>query len=674
MCGVIMLARNLQVFLSGAVVASTMAFKTTGETAIMTTTTEDDNTDDDMYFSISGLSSTSAASLNVSLPGVPEIFSWQSIDESETLNLTEHDGLVMSVFHEDTGEILLTRTFQTWSAYAHAQDLVWWLGRVQTGRLVVLMIKQGGTYGLEAAYPTLRKLGSLLVGHTPPRALWIWIFVNGGQTISETLHPVTLWWVKPPTRPPISLYTHGIYVKKVNEENTNPEDLRVVKNYFCEKHGAMGKICDISTTQVSPLHAVEKESEFGVVISAGGRVQYLANAIEHLLLCPELTINNIVVALSIDFKSGIPNPSAISLLKSYGIRYSIVNTPDIPSINHRLFQFYRGVWRVALATFPLSKYLVFLDEDVSVSKTWMYTLLHAAPTLDVDSSLWCISGTGAAHPDIFHDPKVLLRADKQAGWGFLVRADDVHMAVESWPDDSNVSVLYDTYLHFEVGQGRECIYPSMARARHYGVGINTIGYLHQRYFLDLPLYDGPPVQLTPINQLIKDSYEMRIDTRIKSATPITQDPCTKDFLQILFPGSSSQDYILYFILSSTKTVAWTMLAECLGAWPYNLDGHHNWMWELPQSWGGSLFLVGVPASPYSRYRPKGYTIWPPNNEDSFFDKQERFSQSLYPKPVVRTGDGIYSDLFKLNDKTVFNQTNNVNILQLQSQLDASFLV
>ncbi|CAL4148958.1 unnamed protein product, partial [Meganyctiphanes norvegica] len=570
-------------------------------------------------------------------------------DDSSILPLNKHDGLVMSVINKVTGKILLTRTFQTWSPYTHAQDLVWWLERVQAGGLVVLIVKRSGTYGLGAALPTLRKLGSLLVDHTPPRSLWLWVFVKGGPTIMESIQTISFQW-------PISLHTHLLYAKEAKMNTDITKTLHSVQNTFCNNHASMGNICNYNRKKLVPLHFNKSNTDFGVVISAGGRVQYLANAIEHLLQCPELTIDNIFAAISIDFKSGIPDSSTISLLELYGIRYRVVTSPsDTPTINHRLFQFYRGVWRVAIEIFPQSRYLVFLDEDVTVSKNWMSTLLHAAQALEADASLWCISGTGTPHPGI-NDPTLLLRGDMQPGWGYLVRADDVHLAAESWPDDSNDSVIAKRYLQLKIGHGRECIYPAMGRSQHFGVGVNTIDYLHQRYFLDPPFYDGPPVQLTPIHQLINDSYEIRVETQIKSATPITQDPCTKDFLQFPLPGSSL-DFVFFFRLISADTLKWScwqLLAECVGAWPYGTDRNHNYMWELPQSWGGTLWLVGVPASPYSKYMSRGYPLWPPlENLEKYIDKQDEFFQSLIPKPDIRKASGIYSNLFSISNKTLF---------------------
>lgn len=591
-------------------------------------------------------SSQGGASLGVSCPppGACAWRGWSSFvpgggDEAE---LGVQDGLAMTVLHEVTGAVLLRRTFGTWHAYTHALDLRWWLDRLRVGRVVVLVVRGAGTYGLGDALPTLTNLGSLLAAHAPPRALLAWVFVVGGRTLLETLAP---------SRPGHNntLDAHAVLPAAPVTPLFPPGLVPAEQERLCDSHAALGVLCDPATPWASPGPVVQveqgdEEAEgVGVVVCGGGRFQYLAYTLTRLLQNTGLTAPHVLVALN-----GAPIPEVLTLLGLLGLRYRVVEVPrGAPSVNHHLFQYYRGAWTAGLLTFPSARYLAFLDEDVEVSPDWLSLLLHLAPALDADPSLWCVSGSGSASPSLHRDPGHVVRGWRQPGWGFLLQAAEVWAAVESWPDTSNVSVLYDTFLLKAMARGRECVFPALGRARHYGVGVNTVPEIHHFYFLKLPLHDGSPARLPPPEALTQQRYEEDVWARLRAAVPLTRNPCAPGFLRAP-TNRTIKDLVFFFHMDNiANSLEWTMLAECVGAWPYSTQGLHRGSVELPQAWGGSVWLVGVPASPYHVLKPSGVMVWYPVTPYQVKQQARRFA-SLRPLPNLanKTLDAVHAHLFR----------------------------
>lgn len=561
------------------------------------------------------------------------------------------DGVVMTILHETTGSILLKKTFSTWNIFTYAHDLTWWVEKVRAGRVVVMVVLRAGTYGLEAAFPTLTHLGSLLAPYAPPKALWIWGFVMGGQTFLETImpNPYPLYNLH------TALYAQAIVPAAKSTPQLYKTLIDTKHSFLCNSKAAMGPLCDpVSPVVPSSVSSLEEknlyihdEEKVGVVVCAGGRLQYLAHTLIRLLDNQKLSTSRVLVAIGTNLSTGEPDPDILTLVKLFHLEFKVVKIPsDVPSINHGLFQFYRGAWAAGVEAFPNTPYLAFLDEDVEVSRNWLELLLHYAPALEVDASLWCVSGIGAAHINVHPDPHLIVRGSRQPGWGFLVLTAEARAAVAVWPETSSLSVLYDTFLFNTIGQERECIYPVLSRSRHYGVGVNTFPDIHHFYFLERPLYNGPPVPLPPVTALTTKTYESQVWSRLSKASTITRNPCAPGFLPS--PRTAEpKDFVFYFFLDDPKnSLEWIMLAECVGAWPYSTQDMHQGTVELPQAWGGSLWLVGVPFSPYKSLKPSHIPVWYPNSEADF-DEQYLFVSSLRTVPNLtnRTLEVATSQLF-----------------------------
>ncbi|KAK4324635.1 hypothetical protein Pmani_004747 [Petrolisthes manimaculis] len=592
-------------------------------------------------------------------PGIPET----------QAELGHEDGIVMTILHQVTGSVLLTKTFNTWHPYTHAHDLKWWVEKVEAGRVIVLSVRRAGTYGLGPAIHTITHLGSLLVQYAPPLSLWVWVFVVRGKTLLESLAPSP----HPLHSSLAALHTHTL--TPAVPALSWPPGLPPMLVQLCNSHAVLGSFCDTVEHLVFPsmaftgnvrkgmmgmkkgmfgMEGVENTGEsvvsnrkivlsqegvvqvksdtVGVVLSAGGRLQYLAHTLRQLLQASHVLPHRVLVVVGTTPDSGNADPDVVVLLQALRLNYRVVDVPPgSPSMNHRLFQYYRRVWELGVETFPHASYLAFLDEDVEVSRDWLALLLHLAPALEKDPSLWCVSGTSAAHIAIRSDPRLVTRGSRQPGWGFLVLAKDARKAVARWPRTSSVSVLYDTFLYTILGHGRECLFPVLSRARHYGVGVNTLPEIHHFYFLERPLHDGSFTVLPPPSDFTRDRFEARVWNRLSAAVPLTTDPCAPGFI----PITSSHDVVFFFYLESlTKSsLEWTLLAECVGAWPYSTQGLHQGSVELPQAWGGSLWLVGVPASPYHILKPSHIHVWRLAEEDGL-KQQQFFMETWRPRPIL----------------------------------------
>ncbi|XP_064116303.1 protein O-linked-mannose beta-1,2-N-acetylglucosaminyltransferase 1-like [Macrobrachium nipponense] len=538
----------------------------------------------------------------------------------------KNDGIVIQVMNEVTLVNLITKTFNTWHPFTYAKYLVWWLEQVQPGRVVTMAIHRSGTAGLGPAIPFFISLGSVLIPYAPPNALWIWVFIKGGKTLLESVSFNSKSFQQ------ANLSAH-IYLHSLQAPWYSPENLKSsVHSYICSTHAAIRYVCDDEYLRgiLAKRNLNINTHKTGILLCAGGNIQHLVYTLHHLFSNPEITKSMVLVTVGTDYLTGKPNSSILSLLDILKITYKIIHVPrGAPSINHHLFSYYQKSWETAVATFPEAKYLAFLDEDVEVSNDWFALLMDVAPALEKDSSLWCVSGTTVSHRFIYGDPQTLLRASRQPGWGFLFQMSSVKEAVSLWPKYSNVSVLYDNFLFQVLAKGRECIYPTLSRARHYGVGVNTVPQIHQLYFLDLPLYNGKHIRLPPIDTLTWDSYEKRVTQQLQKAVPLTREPCAPGFLM---PSDFefATDYVFYFYMDSlSEAPEWTILAECVGAWPYSTQGMHRGSVELPQHGGGSLWLVGVPFSPYSSLKPSHVPVWRPEVNEAYLTKQMMFISSLY---------------------------------------------
>lgn len=79
------------------------------------------------------------------------------------------------------------RVFLTEEPYTWWADLVWWVGRVVPGRLVVLAAGDRAAFGLRHARVLFAHLGSVFIPFLGYNTSWSWAFIKGGRTIYEAV-------------------------------------------------------------------------------------------------------------------------------------------------------------------------------------------------------------------------------------------------------------------------------------------------------------------------------------------------------------------------------------------------------------------------------------------------------------------------------------------------------
>lgn len=83
--------------------------------------------------------------------------------------------------------VLARRVFLTEEPYTWWADLVWWLTRVEPGRIVLLAGGGRASLGFRHARKLLAHLGSIFVPSLGHDTSWSWAFVKGGRTLFESI-------------------------------------------------------------------------------------------------------------------------------------------------------------------------------------------------------------------------------------------------------------------------------------------------------------------------------------------------------------------------------------------------------------------------------------------------------------------------------------------------------
>ncbi|XP_014673623.1 PREDICTED: protein O-linked-mannose beta-1,2-N-acetylglucosaminyltransferase 1-like [Priapulus caudatus] len=126
-------------------------------------------------------------------------------------------------------------------------------------------------------------------------------------------------------------------------------------------------------------------------------------------------------------------------------------------------------------------------------------------------------------------------------------------------------------------------------------------YFQDQYFKQHSLNTDVHVKLKDVELLKKEPYEQLVQSLISGAQVLdhSKSPCESDFI----PDTKAVTYVMYIKMDDPKDVAnWMEVAKCFRVWDLDVRGQHNSMWRLHMR-GNPLFVVGVPASPYSSFKP-----------------------------------------------------------------------
>ncbi|XP_050721841.1 protein O-linked-mannose beta-1,2-N-acetylglucosaminyltransferase 1-like isoform X1 [Eriocheir sinensis] len=528
------------------------------------------------------------------------------VDEGHTLPPQEAaqpaapgQGVTLSVLDPRQGTLVFHKVFPLGQYWVHWADLEWHLQRVVPGRVVVMAVAVSGAVGLRHAATRLAALGSLFALHLPPAAHWTWVFVRGGRTLSET---VTL---------PASGAHHAHLLLPLSTLPRPPaSDPRWS---YCAAHGAMGGLCDehspdpLLPPPPAPVAHQAALANVPVVVTAGARHQYLYHTLTALLAAPGALRHNVLVVLG-----DAPLPT-VSLLRLLGLNFTSIAVSG--QDNDKLFRYYRAVFRLLERSFPDAPAAILLDEDVEVSPDFFSFFSQTLWLLHADPSLYCINAYSATgfSDRVFH-PSRVLRGSVQVQWGYAVTLDFVREALAAWPEDPTKTniVIYDYWLYTFVRRGRECLYPEYGRVLHYGSGTNAGGQVSERAFLSKPVLREAHVPLVAVERLRQAEWRLDLSRNISEAKTLVGNPCSASFLPE--PTAPSQHYVFYYRQDGTPEGGPDVtqsfgLQSCVGGWAFSEQGHTEGVSILNVGLHTTVYLVGVPFSPYSRLRPRHAVVW-----------------------------------------------------------------
>lgn len=187
----------------------------------------------------------------------------------------------------------------------------------------------------------------------------------------------------------------------------------------------------------------------------------------------------------------------------------------------------------------------------------------------------------------------------------------------------------------EIRKGRECVVPDISRTYHFGSsGLNMNSYFQDVYFKKHAFNRQPNIILHHVSSLTAANYERTVNDLLRRAIVLdhSKSPCEPNFMPTHPPmlhgdsrgknsaealssslsssvgvGGGGNIYVMYIKMSSPRDfTTWLQIAKCFHIWDLDPRGYHKGVWRLFLN-GNHLLVVGVPHSPYAKYKPNQVT-------------------------------------------------------------------
>jgi len=170
------------------------------------------------------------------------------------------------------------------------------------------------------------------------------------------------------------------------------------------------------------------------------------------------------------------------------------------------------------------EYAIFLENDLTMSPDFLWYFRIAAPLLEEDRSLFCVSAwNDNGFKGFVANEHRLFRTDYFPGLGWMIRNDTWAQLRNAWPRFPSTG--WDHWLRHGSGlRPRECIVPEVPRTHHFGTqGTNV----HKGSQL-AKMLDNMEVSRLPsgalsgnLSYLIRDSYEAELLEMLRGAPVLT---------------------------------------------------------------------------------------------------------------------------------------------------------
>lgn len=320
----------------------------------------------------------------------------------------------------------------------------------------------------------------------------------------------------------------------------------------------------------------------------------------------------------------------------------------------RISHHYKSSLTATFELFPQAEYAIVFEEDLDIARDAMIYFNQTLDLLKRDPSLYCVSAwNDQGYEHTARDSSLLYRIETMPGLGWMLSRQLYKQELEpDWPSADRPHD-WDMWIRTEsVRKGRECLIPDISRTFHFGsTGTNINSYFQKQYFskhaFNLIFQD----KFVNLDKMTKDRYEELMETLVRDANIIGYPKIADDLLK---QGTNSTDYLCslaksdYHLLASslslkeqqqqqtkryknspslTKTDIinreeqtnvifiemidqhdfgnWLKLARCWNIWDLDARGQHKSTWRLYLG-GEATLVVGVPASPYSKFKPPNF--------------------------------------------------------------------